>query len=1292
MKRFLLFALLIIIPFSRSASKEQFIYKRISQQDGLSATVNSIYKELDGDVWIGSPKGLYRFNGSSLHHETDSLFDGLVILRTQADDRGNFWILTNRKLICRKAGKDVFEEMKVEGAQMKGPFQSLCHNDDGVWIGSRGKIYCYMYDESQMRVFCDLKERPDFICKGMDFIDEKTILCSSHNGMLTVDITTGETHPTPFGDRREVSATLVDSQGRLWIAFYNNGIEVFEKDGNRLKTINTGNSELSNNVILCMTERDSVIWAGTDGGGINIIDLDADRIKVLSAVAGDPSSLPAHSIKSIYTDHHGNIWAGSIRDGLIRISSSKMKTHSDVHIGLTTGLSNPTVLCLYQDSATGDIWIGTDGEGINRYNPATSEFTHFSSTLKKKVISIAGYSEDELALSIYNDSILIFNKKTGKTRPLHLNDKALSYQIKYGGLSMNLAEENDRNILLINNKVHRLDKRTGNCVLVPNPERKRADGFYLAISQTDEGIWLHDNSHIYFIPEGGMSIERKGTIEDTIIRCGHYGNDGKIWLATTSGLHSFNPSDGSFRHIRTTLFPSAASVVCDTQGRVWIGTEDHLYAYLTESGTFTIFGESDGAALNEYLSKPHLLSASGDVYLGGVCGLLCINGSYDIHTQEDPKVSLYSLILDNQPVKTAADKVYKVPRNCQSAEINVSTQETDIFRKKIYRYEISGHNTIETASSRLMLRSMPSPGTYDLTVSCTKRNGEWSTPVRIMTLKIPQPWYATWWFILSATLFAAIAAYAVAYSFAQRRKSMMQIALKEQKQKMYEEKVNTLINISHELRTPLTLIMAPLKRLLDGNGPEGEQTEVLNRVYRQSRRMKDLINMVLDLRKLEVESNALKIESIDFNSWIGNVIGDILSEEKEVGIEIRTEMDPRISFVEFDRRKCDTVMTNILINAVKHSKAGDVIGIRTELIEDKVRVTVSDQGPGLRDTDMTRLFTRFYQNNREEYGSGIGLSFSKILIELHGGHIGAANNEDKGASFWWEIPVKAATNVIPAKEYMNEILGHDTIEADMAEDMSGFSTAGMSLMLVDDNYDLLEFLKEALSGDFAEIILATGGNMAMKTLNSGKLPDVIVSDINMPDGDGFSLCKALKSDVKLSHIPVILLTARGEEKSQSDSYRMGADAYLAKPFEVDTLTELMRSILKRKSEIRRKYLDTDSDTAYTSNDESLIISLNKVISEHLDNPDLDQKIICMELGMSRASLYNKMKAITGGGVKEYITRIRIEKAKTMIETTNKSITEIAEMTGFSGPSYFSTAFKAQTGMTPSQYKQQCRQQ
>ena len=1278
------------------AAKEQYIYTQISHPEGLTSTVNCIYKEKDGDVWLGTPNGLYSFNGTILHHHQDSVLKGKRVFGISADRNGNFWILTNRWPILKRDNR--FEVMKPEGDRSEGyPFLCLCHDDEGIWFGSNNKVFRYTYSDDSLRLFKDFEDMTAFLINNIELIGGSTLLCSSHNGTIYIDTVTGETSVTPFNLHNEVSATFTDSKGRIWMSYYNNGIAVFDHNGRILQRYSTSDSGLSNDVVLCMTERDSHIWAGTDGGGINIINPETSEIRVISHIAGDPSSLPAHSIKSIYTDEYGNIWAGSVREGLVRISESGMMTYSDSHIGLTTGLSNPTVLCLYQDNRTNDIWIGTDGEGINRFNPSTGEFTHYPGTLKTKVVSIASYSENELALSVYADGIWIFDKRSGAIRPLKINDRDINYLLKYAGRSLNLANRQDGSILLISNTVSRLDKSSGKCTSLDFNIGGKANGNLLPIASTPEGLWMHDYYNIYLLPETSSQIIRIGHTNKHNINCGHLDPEGIIWLATDHGLCRFNTADGTFHHVHTSLLNTATSVICDMDSRVWVGTDHGLYAYLKDSDSFTLFGKSDGVSPNEYLSKPHLLSREGDVYLGGVQGLLQINRDYTIDKHDEPELRLYGLMVDNDKIIPEADEVIRLPRNSKSVEISVASHEKDIFREKVYRFMIPDIEAVyESKSPIFTLQQIPKPGKHEILVTCTRRNGEWCDPARILTLRVPQPWYLSAWFISSMAVFLFLIFLTVNISSVRRRNNRMQLAMKEQEQKVYEEKVRFLINISHELRTPLTLIMAPLKRILGAMNNDSEHFPTLSRVYRQSRRMRDLLNMVLDLRKMEVGKSSMRMEEMEFNRWISDTIEDVVNEEHAEGIEIVRNLGADVGKVEFDKSKCDTVLMNILMNAIKHSTAGNTITISTELTEDgMVRTSISDEGPGLKDIDPEKMFTRFYQSNSEQYGSGIGLSYSKILVELHGGRIGAMNNsEGRGSTFWWEIPVHSSAESLnaPAKAYLNEIIGDNPADDITIPESTAFSIAEKKIMLVDDNSDLLDFLREAMNADFAEIITATGGEKAFRMISEGILPDIIVSDVNMPEGDGYTFCNRLKSDERYMHIPVILLTARGEEQSQEDVYKVGADAYMAKPFETETLTELIRNLIRRKENIRKRYFDNEGEavSGYGSSEEGFILRLNSIIAGNLSNPDLDQQLLCRELGVSRASLYNKMKAITGAGAKEYITRIRIEKAKSLIENSAYTIAEISDMTGFASQSYFSTAFKNYTGKTPSQYKQESR--
>lgn len=1292
MKKFSIIFILTILGTLVISAREQYIYKRISLEEGLTSTVNAIYKEKDGLVWLGTPNGLYTFNGHELKLHNDTLFTDRNIIRIEEDKEGSIWVLTDNWLMQKRKDEERFTGMRAVSHRKETPFYSMCHDDEGIWFGSYGSIYRYTFKNREFSRLCQPEGLEHFTCIYLNRMDDSTLLCGSNMGTYLVNTSTGEFTPAALGPIKEVSATMNDSQGRLWIAFYNHGIRVFDKDGTLLKSYTTRDSSLSNDLVICFTEKDSKIWAGTDGGGINIIDPETDEISILSHVSGDASSFPAHSIKNLYTDHHGNIWVGSTREGLIKVSTSDMRTYSDCHIGLTSGLSNPSVLTLFQEDDDHMIWIGTDCEGLNRFDPETNTFTHYEQTLKTKIISIVTYSETELALSVYATGIWIFNKETGAVRPMVIDDDELNHAIRNTGRRALLANGKNNDIYILRQVVQKYDRNTGKCHLIPLQDGVKSRGHMYAIGKAEKGLYIHDTNGIYRIDEEAGTLVKVGIIDDDVINSGYMGKDGDIWLATRKGLCLFNEDRKEATYMDTNLFSSASAVVWDGRSRVWVGSGSHLYAYLTDEGSFAMFGESDGAYPNEYMAKPRLLTKEGDVYIGGVQGLLSIDSEYTIDASEVPVISLYNLSADKSRIYADEKGVYEVPQHSKILSISVSTHERDIFRYKMYRFSIRGSGKeYELTSPTLEIQDLPKPGKYDVYVSCTKRNGEWTDPTQIMTLRIPRPWYLSWWFIAGIVALIVTIVAGITITLLYRRANRIKLALKEHEQKVYEEKVKMLINISHELRTPLTLIMAPLRRLLNERSLQPGPTATLNRIYRQSRRMKSLLDMVLDLRKLEVGKSSLKMEKSDINKWVDNTVEDIIKEEDAEGIVIRTAFDPSAGLVDFDRSKCEIVLMNILMNAIKHSTPGDSILIRTALQPGgHIRISISDEGPGLGDIDRSKMFTRFYQSNNEQYGSGIGLSYSKILIEMHNGRIGAENNPDKGATFWWEIPVTSEVGVaITPKEYLNELLGYSPEEIDIPANKDT-DTSHKTLMIVDDSKDLLDFIKEALDGEFSGIITATSGNKALDLLSSGRLPDIIVSDVNMPDGDGYTLCREIKRNEKYNHIPVVLLTAQGEEQSQSESYRLDADAFMAKPFEIETLLELLRSLLRRKEEIRKKYLDTDSGSVaeYGANEESFILQLNRIIADNMSNPGLDQQLLCHELGVSRASLYNKMKAITGAGAKEYITKIRLEKAKHLIENTNRSIIEISEMTGFTSQSYFSTAFKAYTGMTPSQYKKQ----
>lgn len=1279
-----------------------YYYKQISLKDGLPSTVRCILADEQGFIWIGTRSGLGRYDGHELKkyiHQTDnphSLPHNLINQITE-DKQNNIWILTEKGLACYQRQSDDFYLPTDEKGNHIIVY-STCLTDDGVLFGSQNKVYFYSYQDSSLRLLQKLDKEPNFNITLLSLWDEHTLLCCSRwQGLLLLDLNTGQHRLPPFDCGKEIMNMLIDSQNRIWIAPYNAGISCFTHDGKRLASYTTHNSALSNNVVLSLAERERQIWIGTDGGGINILEPETGHLSLLEHVPGsDNYSLPANSILCLYNDRNNNMWAGSIRNGLISIREVSMKTYTDVLPGSDRGLSNNTVLSLYQE-ADDRVWIGTDGGGINLFNPHTEKFTHYPSTWEDKVASISPFTSGNLLLSIFSQGVFVFNPATGKKTPFIIIDTETSTRLGSRGKTVNLFQNTPHSVLLLGDHVYQYNLKEQTFSVATEQQGLDIIGAILPITNHQNYTYLNDTKHIFSLDNRTNRLETLYQCgKDTLINSVSLDEYGSFWIGNNYGLIHYNPVTKVQTPIPTSLFAEVTLLVCDQQGKVWIGTDNMLFAWLINEKKFVLFGESDGAIQNEYLSKPRLLSSQGNIYMGGVKGLLHINSNLPLATSEFPKLQLSDVVINGESVNNEIDgdpAGISAPWN-SNITIRIMSREEDIFRQKMYRYQIEGLNDqqIESYSPELAIRSLP-PGSYKIMASCTAKDGSWIPSQQVLELTILPPWYRTWWFILSCAVFITAAIIETFRRTLKRKEEKLKWAMKEHEQQVYEEKVRFLINISHELRTPLTLIHAPLSRILKSLSPEETQYLPIKAIYRQSQRMKNLINMVLDVRKMEVGESKLQIQPHFLNKWIEHVSQDFTSEGEAKNVRIRYQLDPQIETVSFDKDKCEIILSNLLINALKHSPQDTEITITSELLADKgsVRISIIDQGSGLQQVNTQRLFTRFYQGTGEQSGTGIGLSYSKILVELHGGSIGARDNQEAGATFFFELPLKQKSEeiVCQPKAYLNELMSDDSNEQIPNND--DFDTSPYTILVVDDNSDLTDFLKKSLGEYFKRVIIASDGVEALQLIKS-HTPDIIVSDVMMPRMNGYELCKNIKEDITISHIPVILLTARDDKQSQLSGYKNGADAYLTKPFEIEMLMEIIRNRLKNRESTKKRYLNAGlipapEESTFSQADETFLLKLNQIIQENLDNSDLDVTFICKEIGMSRASLYNKLKALTDMGANDYINKFRMEKAIVLITGTEMTFTEIAEKVGFTTSRYFSTAFKQYTGETPTQYKE-----
>ncbi len=1300
--RFLLFILFVLFG-GHQIKADNYFFEHIALKEGLSTTVNCVYAEKNGFVWIGTQTGLGRFDGHELKrygYQPDDEYSlpHDNILHVAEDSLNNLWVLTERGVARYRRQSDDFELSRDQNGHILMA-NAICRTKQGVLLGGRNIIYQYNYENDSVKLLHDFSNIGLFAISYISFWDDDTLLCCSRwQGIKLLNIRTGEITAPPFDYGNDIREVLLDSKGRIWLAPYNDGIRCLAHDGTLLASYTTGNSKLTNNVVLCMIEKDSRIWIGTDGGGINILDPETHEFTVLEHIPGNPYSFPCNSILSLYNDANNNMWVGSVRYGLIGIKEVSMKTYTEAPLGDHKGLSDHAVLSLYQEPSADEIWIGTDGGGINRLDPTTDRIIHYPNTMGKKVASISGFTSSELLLSVFSKGLYTFSKKTGRINPLKINDAYINQMLLYFGKTINIYQYEPETVLLLGDHVYRYTIATGNTKVATEKKGVEINGTLMSVSHDDKATYLCDIRNIYAYSPLQNELECIYTIQkDTFINCVSRDEQGIFWIATNHGLRYYDAARQAEHIIPTSLFTNVRSAINDNHGKVWVTTDKMLFAWLIHEKEFILFGSSDGALPNEYLPKSKLISNSGNTYLGGGNGLLCINKNLSIEKTVPPQLRLTDVLINGESMNKQLGNSpvsISVPWNSKAISIRVMSCEADLFRQRIYRYQIAGLNEqcIDSYNPEILIRSLPS-GTYRVMVSCSMKNGGWAPLQQVLELTVLPPWYETWQFILCCIF---VIAGIILWSFLaalRHKENKLKWALKEKEKENYEEKVRFLINISHELRTPLTLINAPLNRILNYLPTDSTIYPKLKSIYKQSQRMKDLLNMVLDLRKMEVGVNKMQFTPQHLNDWIQNVVTDFISEGEAKNVHLSCRFDEKIKAVCFDKDKCEIILTNLLINALKHSPENSNIIVQTELLPESpsVRISVIDQGCGLKQVDPQKLFTRFYQGADEHTGTGIGLSYSKILVELHGGTIGAKDNEDIGATFYFELPLQQSSMNVTCKPktYLNELISD--ISEEKAVATMDFDLSKYSLLIVDDNEELIEFFKNAFSSEFNRIYTATDGQRALEKVYK-HLPDIVVSDVMMPRMNGYELCRQIKEDIHISHTPVILLTARDDDASRLQGYKTGADAYLVKPFEEEMLLEVIRVRLHHREQIKMRYqnkgsLPQSEEVTFSQVDETFLLKINSLMNEYMSNPNLDVNFLCKEMCMSRTTFYKKLKAITDMGGNDYVNKFRMEKVIYLITNTNLNFTEIAEKTGFSSSRYFSTTFKRYTGKTPSQYKE-----
>lgn len=757
-------------------------------------------------------------------------------------------------------------------------------------------------------------------------------------------------------------------------------------------------------------------------------------------------------------------------------------------------------------------------------------------------------------------------------------------------------------------------------------------------------------------------------------------SDGKIAIATEMGLYLYDR-----KKQQTTPWPHSESISGlriyslnkDARGNLRMSTAQGIWCYDSKAKSFFSFEKGNGLLTKEYLAGVVGSTSDGVICYGNSEGLTYFQPSeVKDYNEKTSAIYLSGVLLDGKMAPFIGDNL-SVPSDFKSIVLSFSQLDYQSVGNIVFQYRINGGKWISNAAGDNSFNFTGlSYGHYRIEVR-TYCNGKYSTYKKVINLDVLAPWYLTVWAKL--IYLSLVLGFMAAVIF---------IYLRKKKRDLEEAKMQFLINATHDIRSPLTLIMEPLKKLKERLGNAEEYHEDIDTMDRNAQRLLTLVNQILDKRRLDKHQMKLSCRETNLVEFSRGLVSLFTYNANLRGIQIKLEMPETPVNAWIDRNKLDKAIANLLSNAFKYTPNGGEIIFRIEKQDKKVLLYVIDSGKGLgKNDDAKTLFERFYQgkNSADMHlgGSGIGLNLCRSIVRLHGGDVYAHNREDgkSGACFIIELPL--------GKEHLKNNQIYSDNRDTKKKQQRGAASRNSKILLVDDDIEICRYLKSELS-DWYRFVICNNGKEALKQLLSGDF-DLVVSDVVMPEMDGITLLRNIKGNANISHVPVIMLTSKSEISDRLEGIKLGADAYLAKPFSLEELHLTIDNLIDNVRRLKGKFTgalkqdDKVEKVEVKGYDEELMERIMKVVNENLSDSDFNVEKMCDEVGVSRTQLHRKLKEMTGVPTSEFLRNIRLNEAARLIREHKINITQVSYMVGFANNSHFSTAFKKYFGMSPTEY-------
>ncbi len=1132
-----------------------------------------------------------------------------------------------------------------------------------------------------------------------------------YGGLIILNLTTDKVFQLKQGDPGFRITTLDMSAQKefLWLG---------SDDGNIFQLYPTGNFDIRSvlnqlpeladkrvKIWSILETPDDLLWIGTDGEGVFRSMLKPKPFFRIDRGEPEHRQLNHQIVRAIYEDKDGNLWVGTRGNGLNYIPYQKGRT---LYYNTSNGLTNDAVLSLQQDHNE-NLWIGHDGMGIDILDMETGKLHYFPEDLK-------GAEGLEFG-SVYAICIDAFGQVWLGTSG-------------YGILGLNIEKHNGT--FTLTDFMH---------IMGESPDDPlQSNIIYSIVEEKPNILWLGTRgAGIYrFNTLSGkmenytLATPAKPGLSNNDILSLYMDSGNFLWVGSSGGLNRVNINYTPFAFTNYTIHDGLPSntihaILEDRQGNIWFSTNKGLSQLLIEEEKVLNFNIADGLQSNEYTDGAACYGQrTSRFYFGGINGLNWFYPENIKVTHNPPKLLFTGLKLLNKTIlpgdSTAIlsrnlnelDKItLKHNQNFFSIEftsLNFINPENSLFK---YMLENFHNDWVFPGNQREASFTNVPPGTYTLKVRATNEDGIWSDETMTLQIMIMPPFRATWpAYMIYTLLISAVLIGILRYNILRVRKKQqrtLEIMQQEKEKELNQYKLQFFTNLAHEFGTPLTLIFASAASLLNPKKKPDETTALTRTIYQNSKRMQSLVQELLEFRKIETGREKLNLNKIELVDALNNLVRNFSHFARENEIDLSFEPEEDELYCLLDSAKLDKIMLNLLSNAIKNTPAGGRVTLRLKLSEQLIIIEVADTGIGIAPEVLPFIFDGYRQqepgivkNTRTFKGIGIGLAYTRSLLELHGGNIEAKSQPDKGSTFTVNLPHQISgasgkrtpdsSNLMTRRNLMEnineEFLNHNRHAKSVRASKTDLWTIPKKykILVAEDDPELSTLLYKMLAEQY-DVFLMHNGAQALEVIRNKKV-DLVVSDVIMPGLDGLTLCKTIKNDIRTSHIQVILLTVRSEIENLIEGLEMGADAYIPKPFHPRHLQVKIEKLLRSReqaSEYFKVHFGTPSYNLkqdYSIRDKELLEKCVAFIDANYTNENLDATQMASELALSIAQLYRKIKALTGLTPHSLIKNYRLKMARQMIAEDKYSISEIIYMTGFNNRTYFYRSYKEVFGETP----------